>query len=360
MVSPTTAISEQGRLALDEHLSLKQGLGLAFADVIRYSRSVVEDASVDPVAAVHEFRKALRRGRALVRLSRPLLGDKTYREIVQDLREAFLGTSPLRDATVLLGTLSRLGHQRCTRSARSALRRLLRSEAAAGAGAAAVVALEHSVELIAPLPARFSGCLPPRVHWRQVREAVAKSFRRARRARCLAMEDRKDRDVHAFRKRVKELRYQLELLAAAQGGKARHDYHALAALAEGLGEVTDLTLLRHAVRLRSVKLAPARPRSLVVALDRRIGSLLGGLFDDSARLFSHRPERFAARAVQLDHDAMTRDATAGGIAKRPGRRTADATPARTAHKALVTARRKGPPTFAHAAPSAGRAARSVK
>ena len=112
--------------ASEANLAIHRAREAEGAQVRSFEAVIARDA---PVAAVHEYRKALRRGRALVQLSRPLLGEEIYREIVKELRVAFLGTSPMRDATVLLETLNRLEDQKRTRSARRALRRTRRSPA---------------------------------------------------------------------------------------------------------------------------------------------------------------------------------------------------------------------------------------
>ena len=291
--------SEKGRLALDERLPLRVGLSSAFAGVIGYARAMVDEARRDPVRAVHEYRKALRRARAVLRLSRPLLGEGCFRELLHELRLALRGTSPLRDAAVMAQTLQGLPDLVRTRRARRAMRELLAVEARSDASAERIaLELSRSAQIVAPLPVRFLACLPQDVRWRQVREALERSLKRARRARREARRGGEDQQVHAFRKRVKELRYQLELLEAAQPGKLRRDHRDLATLAEALGEVTDLTLLRRFVRLRAQEIEAARPAALVACLDSLVQRRLQAALAASRRLFARHPRDFAKRAVR--------------------------------------------------------------
>lgn len=292
---------ESGRLALDERLPLNVGLAAAFAGVVGWAAATAGRVGAEPVEAVHEYRKALRRARAVIRLARPLLGPGCFRALVDELRTALRGTSPLRDATVLLQTLDALPDEAATRRARRALRELLEAERAEAPAGDSALELRRSLSIVEPLPQRFAACLPAHLRWRQLRAGLARSYRRARRARRRALRGGEDADVHAFRKRVKELRYQLELLEAAGGGEPSRPHRALARLAAELGAVTDLTLLRRTVRLRRAELARARPEALLAALDRAIEERLEGLARRSRKPFSGSPREFAERAVRAFH-----------------------------------------------------------
>ena len=292
-----------GRLSLDERLPLGVGLCSAFAGVVAYAGAMADQALAHPVYAVHEFRKALRRARAVVRLARPVLGDASYLELVHPLRDALRGTSPLRDAAVLLQTLDSLPERAALRPARKVLRRLLEQERTAAGPGDPVVELRRSLQLVEPMPERLQACLPGELRWRQLRAGLERSYRRTRRARKRAFRSREDADVHRFRKRAKELRYQLELLDAAGGGKPGRAHRALAALAEALGEVTDLTLLRRSARLRQREIEGegARAEALLAALDQAIARRLDDLAASSRPVFDRPPREFAERAVRSFH-----------------------------------------------------------
>src|SRR5579872_2358802 len=58
--------------------------------------------------AVHQARKGVKKARALLRLARCGLGDKTYRKENRSFRRVGHGLSQRRDAGVLLATLDKL------------------------------------------------------------------------------------------------------------------------------------------------------------------------------------------------------------------------------------------------------------
>ena len=68
----------------------------------------LERAEEDPVKAVHEARKHLKKTRALLRLVRPALGTRAYRRENDALRDAGLALSGTRDADVLVATADKL------------------------------------------------------------------------------------------------------------------------------------------------------------------------------------------------------------------------------------------------------------
>src|SRR5688500_10014428 len=82
---PVTARSS---LALDPALPPWEALNAAFASVIAYATAQVGRAREgDPAKAIHEYRKSIRRARALVRLVRPLLKGKKYERLDGELRQ---------------------------------------------------------------------------------------------------------------------------------------------------------------------------------------------------------------------------------------------------------------------------------
>ena len=86
-----------------------------FEDALRrIGREQIERAqaqfkgAADPISAVHETRKSLKRLRALLHLVRPAIGDETYRAENTRLREVGRMLSSTRDRHVLLETIAKL------------------------------------------------------------------------------------------------------------------------------------------------------------------------------------------------------------------------------------------------------------
>lgn len=288
-----------GRWTLDPALPLQVGLSAAFAGSVGCARAHVDECPRDSVRAVHDYRRAIRRARSLVRLARPLVSSGAFRALDDDLRAALGVTSSLRDASVLLGTLESFEEEDGLEQSKAALGAVLRAQAGAvHEPGRALAELRRGEQLLEPLPAALLRALPHDVGWKDVRKAIERSYRRARRARKRARESGADADVHAFRKRVKELRYQLEILDAKGAGRPRGAHRRLAALADDLGEVTDRVVLRRWLRSRGEALCPSEAGRLAEAIGRRNRKRFRAIYNQSSKVFDERPAIFAARAIR--------------------------------------------------------------
>src|SRR5262249_32142985 len=144
------------KLAMRRSSTLRESVLLAFARTIRYARSVARRAAEDPEEAVHEYRKSVRRARAVIALLRPALGRRAAAGISRELRRAFAQTGTLRDSDVLLGTLRGVDGED---AARAEIEETLGRESTRDS-AAAVRALEEGREILRPLPEALRVVLP--------------------------------------------------------------------------------------------------------------------------------------------------------------------------------------------------------
>lgn len=303
------------------------GLLEAFDRVIALALAQVERAAKDPEKAIHEYRKSIRRARAVVRLVRGPLATQ-FAGLDGTLREAVLATSGLRDVDVLRGLVAGLlepppppgpcavvvageaaaqGTDVATATAtvvvaprptldaaaRPALERLdalLAERQAAQQGGSVQDALRRGAELVLPLLARFARVLPSLLA-ADLREGFAGSYRRARRAREEAARTRDDDAVHAWRKRVKELRYQLELDPTADEAPERACW---ADLAERLGAITDQVVLWKTATELLLADDPIAVEALLDGLRWTIEHDLEEAFAASELQFARKPRLFAA------------------------------------------------------------------
>jgi len=109
------------------------------------------------------------------------------------------------------------------------------------------------------------------------------------------MKTRSDEDLHEWRKRVKELRYQVELLASKGGGEIKRREKSLGRLAQDLGAVTDLIVLAREIGEReregTVPASPALKERIRELAAKRSGPLLelgAKLFEGDAKLFARQ------------------------------------------------------------------------
>ena len=265
---------------------------------LAHARQVVRAADRQPVRAVHEWRKTMRRARALVRLCRPLLEKRQAQRLGTTLREAQAAASQLRDAHVLGPLLTELAADRhasvADRVAMASVRRRLRSrEQAARRGAPASDLLEQQLPALENAVRRFGRLLPPALTFGDLQAGLSKSYRRAlksfRRSRKQG-----EQAFHDLRKAVKVLHYQTELLASAgpQARAAEKLRKRLGRLAHQQGEVTDLLLLRSA-------LVPPEREALAVFLSRALRRQCRPAMRTAGKLLDHSPRELEDRARRL-------------------------------------------------------------
>jgi len=276
------------KLAMRRAFPLRESILVAFARTLRYARTAARRASADPEGAVHEYRKSIRRARAVVALLRPALGAKASAGISRELRRAFAETGAFRDADVLLATLRQVP---CDDPARPAIEEALGRERAQDRGAAA--ALEAASRILRPLPDTLRVTLPEAYSMDDLADGLSRSVRRVQATLARASETGLDADLHEWRKRVKELRYQLEMLASSGSAALKRREKAFAALAEDLGETTDLILLQAALAERAARGEIAEAPALTAAIRDAVAARAQAQLERGRALFAVPHGEFA-------------------------------------------------------------------
>jgi CHAD domain-containing protein len=195
--------------------------------------------------AVHELRKALKRCRAVLRLVRHVIGEEAYRRENADLRDAARPWGRFRDSAVLARTAAGLGEGDA--EARDVVVSRLRREAEVARedarGAEKLRAgTAHVLEAARTrVPALTSG-----PEWAAATPApgVQRALRRARRQRKKAAKESSSEALHRWRKDVKYLAYQVNLLSGRyEEGQAADLARRLKKLGRLLGDEHDLAVL---------------------------------------------------------------------------------------------------------------------
>lgn len=272
----------------------------------------LDGAADDPVKAIHEARKHLKKTRALLRLVRPALGRKAYRRENDALRDAGLALSGTRDADVRVATAQALAEHAAGRlpaDVFAALHEALAAEAAAGrddddaeARFAPVIAQLRAAELrVETWPLDGAG-------WDTVLAGVARAYARGREAFAIACATPDAELLHAWRKRAKDLWYHQRLLAPAWPGVLEAQAEEAHRLSELLGDDHDLAVLAERLADAAPPLAPAadaqRPelRALVAHRSDELRAEAARL---GRRVYAESPKAFArrlARYVELAVD----------------------------------------------------------
>ena len=256
---------------------LARAVANSMSSVVEHAAEMASVARRQPTRAVHEWRKSLRRSRALLRLVRPVLDDPIRQSVNASLRTAQRAASSLRDAEALQLALRSLrkesGQTAAERRDIATFSRSLRQAAPPAAKAAST--LQAHRPRIQAAAARFERALPPELDWPDVEKGLSDSYSRARQALRRLRRSEADEQFHDLRKAIKSLHYQAELLASTGHRPATKLRKRLDELAEAQGQVTDLLLLRaHVPDLPALKSLIARTipphRKAAIKLARRL------------------------------------------------------------------------------------------
>jgi len=256
----------------------------------------LRSASEDPAEAVHEARKDLKKLRAMLRLSRDQLGGKLFRAEDERYRDAGRLLSSSRDAEVRLQTARALG-RRCGPKLPAgaygiwvlALEREREEVAGGGDGhgreleeAATAIAAGH--QAIAEWPLRDDS-------WKAIGPGLRRSYRKGRRGLRRTVADPSAENVHDWRKRGKDLTYQLRIVRNAWPellGETAERSHLLTDL---LGDHHDLELLAEDLERRDID-GKGEIEELVRNWQKE---LLDEAFELGQRLYAEKPKAFEER-----------------------------------------------------------------
>jgi CHAD domain-containing protein len=265
--------------------------------------------------AIHETRKALKRLRALLRLLRHELGEWRFAREYEILRDAARRLASARDAEVMVDTLDALLQRSPAKLARHhamiELRELLVAERAV-ATRRTLGDRATRAEVLSELAGLRERVKLWSLHERPaiagVETDLRRIYRQGRRRHRRAGRASSGRGaggtqaLHQWRKRVKDLRYALEVLDVEGRSSKRVAKPARRAngLGELLGEEHDLALL--AALLPAPGRAPFKGkrgkqarRTLLKQIARRRARLRGRALREGERLYRRKPKQFAQR-----------------------------------------------------------------
>jgi CHAD domain-containing protein len=257
---------------------------------------------------IHGARKDLKKARAALRLLRVTLGDSVYSRTNAALRDAARPLSVVRDSRVLLEQLDALVEhfgaparalpldklRRALRREHDATRQQLRR---ASALAAQTAALRGLLARSTRWPAGAQG-------WTAIGAGLRRVYVKGRKALARARVNRSPENLHEWRKQVKYLWHQLQVLEPLRPriiGKLAREAHQLATY---LGDDHDLAILRTKVD-RSAQLDRRSASALLALIDRRRIELEGKAFVLGARIYREEPRVFAARLGRYFRAAIT-------------------------------------------------------
>jgi CHAD domain-containing protein len=212
----------------------------------RAGRALASAATSD--TAVHEARKDLKRCRTALRLLRPALGERSFRRENAVLRGAAHSLNAARDAKVLTQTLQSLRHKssalrrdtvvaellRVLQTEEATVRRRLRAQPSQ---------LGRTRRALDRLCSRMNRWRAAPHGWSMLGPALQRIYRSGRRALPAMQPHPSDRALHEWRKKVKYLRYALDILTPMRARRLGELARQAKKLTDCLGEAHDLAML---------------------------------------------------------------------------------------------------------------------
>src|SRR5258708_7840409 len=231
--------------ALQPGLAVGEALRAVARDILGEARAAIEDPAHSDAVAVHDFRRAMKRWRALLRLLEPFLEDdgRRLRIEARDLARSLGGA---RDGQSALDALNDLVKHGLTLSAQSLATIRARIEALRQSAETDVLTGEMRVRLTGALAQAEAAVERWPLHvltFADVADRLVLGFREGRRALPRSWSECDPEDLHELRKRIVNHRYQMETVAPLWPRFGRMWVGEAQRLRDRLGRHQDLMLL---------------------------------------------------------------------------------------------------------------------
>lgn len=287
------------RSLIEDESELRRTLVAEFQAAADAARDAAGSVDRGVTGAVHEYRKALRRARAVLALVARALPKAERRAVNRALREARRALGTARDHAVApeaigvlpLGEIERHTADAIVSAATEAMPPVGEIKQLLAEGAARAAAQVEALE----------AALPQSVSWSAVEAGVRRTYADARRARKNSKRSR--RAYHSWRRRCKELSYQLDLLAGYAGDRMTELAREIEGVTDTQGPAVDVIMLRDFVRTHGDGVDGEAIEQLGVAVEAQIDDLIADSRRAGRDAFKKKPRRFAKRVTK----AMRRD-----------------------------------------------------
>lgn len=274
--------------------------------------------------AVHDVRKEIKKLRALLRLMRPGLRRRDFSATVCDLKEAARQFGPARDAHVTLQALDLvLNHfkgqlvPRPFADFRPALRQVCQDEEKRLRQERRPRRVSR---ILRQVQKRFEGTSLRQEGWPVLGTGLKCSYGNGRKAWKLALAAPTPENLHDWRKRVKELGYQLGLFCPMWPEQLEAAQRELKALGQYLGDDHDLFMLTQAVQDRCpAKESRGELELLCGLIAQRQDELRRQALALGARFYAEKPSIFSLRLSNYWHIWYRHTAKARGKKRRVGK-----------------------------------------
>jgi CHAD domain-containing protein len=267
------------------------------AEVLAEARRQVDEPEADDATAVHEFRKAMKRWRSILRLYEPMFGDDAT-QLRLEARDLARELARTRDARAALDALKDLDKETLSARTRATLKGRLEAIGASAEAATLTDDLRHRMRdtLDHATSAEF-GWPVDEVSFAAIADGLAASYGRARDAIPKDWSSAAPEAMHRFRQRVVVHRYQMELAVPLWPKIGRVWVAEAQKLRDRLGHYQDLTVLRNFTAPHQ-PLAPWRSR-LLPLITARQAEHAAAAERVARRIFAEKPKAFRRRLMGL-------------------------------------------------------------
>jgi CHAD domain-containing protein len=224
---------------------LPDGLKRVFREQVESALDLCRHPTKQRGVTVHEVRKHLKKLRAAMRLGIPEVGKNRHTREDRCVRKIGRLVSDLRDAQVRLQTLVQLRDETSKGPEESPFPRIeeLLSLERESFSAAFAGWQKQAIPQLERVEARLLKWPLDGLTWKQVCGAVGKIYKRGQRGLAKTIDDPEPENFHAWRKRVKDIWYQLRILQPLNRMVLTEMAHDAGVLGELLGREHDLNFL---------------------------------------------------------------------------------------------------------------------
>lgn len=287
--------------ALYDPVDLRTTMLREFAGAVHAAKTAAAWVDENPVEAVHASRKALRRARAILEMVAGSLPKGERKAVTRALQESRRALSTIRDHAVAPDTLGRLPLGEEERA--TATRVLANSGEALPAVAEIKQLLSESAARAAAQGEALEAALPGELSWDVVVDGIREIYDEARTARSAAKHSKQW--FHTWRRRSKELVYQLHLVEQHAGPRLAAIHEEIDGVTSTLGPAVDLIMVREFVETYAQGIRDAEVEGLTSAIDAQLEDLMAETRKAARDTFAQKPRKFAKRLTK----AVKRDLT---------------------------------------------------
>ncbi|GAB4577659.1 MAG: hypothetical protein Fur0022_03900 [Anaerolineales bacterium] len=289
---------------LEAHETVSMGTRRVLLERVQEALDDLTNPEKDRNKGVHDARKNLKRLRAALRLIRGEIGEEAYLQENVDFRDAARLIASARDSWVMVETLDRLAieyQEYLAPGAFAGVRQTLvnQYETVKQRALESEDTIPAVVNILRSAHARLENLPIQRENFAVFRAGLHKIYTQGQTAMTLAYTHPSPEAFHEWRKRVKYLWYQIEILALLWPNMLENLAEELHTLSEYLGEDHDLAVLRRVVLDDPDGFADEKELLLFISLiDQKRLRLQASAHPLGERIYFDPPKIFVARLEQ--------------------------------------------------------------